>query len=501
MGARATAVPALVAAALGIVYLAWAPPSTDLAAQTFRAELFDEAGFALWNNAWYGGHYTLGYSVLFPPLAWLVGVRLAGVLAAVAAAALFGAIAARRFGERALIGSLWFGVGVGSWLYTGRLTFLLGVAIGLAAILALDARKLVLAAVLAALCALASPVAGLFLAIAGVALALGGDRSRAAAIALPPLAAMGALALAFSMEGDQPYAFTTFVAILLFAPVALLLIPRDQRVLRIGVVVYALIAIAMFVIPNPVGSNIDRLGALFAGPVAALVLAPRAAVLAVLAVPLLYWQLGSPVDDLITAVGEPETEREYFEPLVAELDEVGAGQPPFRIQIPPTENRWEAAYVAPKYPLARGWLRQLESEDIDLFTDGNLTPEAYRRWLDGHAVSYVAVADATPDYIAEDEVQLVADGLPYLDEVWSNEHWRLFAVDDPQPLGVADMGYDWFEVDESALVRITHTAYWSVVGAEACVGEAGLDSGTAVEVKAPGTVRVEASLFGDDCPG
>jgi hypothetical protein len=199
-------------------------------------------------------------------------------------------------------------------------------------------------------------------------------------------------------------------------------------------------------------------------------------------------------------VGEPETEREYFEPLVAELDRRHGV--PVRIEIPPTENRWEAAYVAPQYPLARGWLRQLESEDIDLFTDGNLTPEAYREWLDEHGVNYVAVADATPDYLAEDEVELVERGLPYLREVWSNEHWRLYAVDDPPPLGVSALGYDWFEVSARragpTTVRIRHTPYWTVTRGDACVYE-GDDGWTVIDAKAPGTIRVEARLFGEEC--
>ena len=69
----------------------------------------------------------------------------------------------------------------------------------------------------------------------------------------------------------------------------------------------------------------------------------------------------------------------------------------FRVQVPPTKNRWEAAYVAREHPIARGWLRQLESDDFDLFTDGRLTAAAYREWLDGHAVGYVAVPDAPRD--------------------------------------------------------------------------------------------------------
>ena len=62
--------------------------SVDLAAQLFRSELFAAHGFLAWNNYWYGGHYLLGYSLLFPPLGAAVGATVAGGLAAVAATAL-----------------------------------------------------------------------------------------------------------------------------------------------------------------------------------------------------------------------------------------------------------------------------------------------------------------------------------------------------------------------------------------------------------------------------
>ena len=35
-------------------------------------------GLAIWNGSWYGGHYTLTYSVLFPPLAALLGPQAVG---------------------------------------------------------------------------------------------------------------------------------------------------------------------------------------------------------------------------------------------------------------------------------------------------------------------------------------------------------------------------------------------------------------------------------------
>ena len=52
--------PVLLAAALAGAYLVWEPPSADLAAQTFRADLFAAHGFLIWNNDCYAGHYLPG---------------------------------------------------------------------------------------------------------------------------------------------------------------------------------------------------------------------------------------------------------------------------------------------------------------------------------------------------------------------------------------------------------------------------------------------------------
>src|SRR6476620_12655612 len=116
--ARAAVVPVLLAAAAALVYLLWAPPSADLAAQTFRADLFGREGFALWNAQWYGGHHLPGYSVLFPPLAALLGPRGAGAVAAVACAALFAALVEGHWGRRAWLGAAWFAVGASGLLLT-----------------------------------------------------------------------------------------------------------------------------------------------------------------------------------------------------------------------------------------------------------------------------------------------------------------------------------------------------------------------------------------------
>ena len=224
--------------------------------------------------------------------------------------------------------------------------------------------------------------------------------------------------------------FSAFIALPLLALLIVWLVPAEYRALRIGALLYAAFALAVFVIPTPLGGNLTRLGALFAGPVLLLVLWPRGrwVVLAV-SLPLLYWQLIAPVRDVRKAAGDDSTQEAFYEPLVGELDRRAAGGGPFRVEIPPTKNRWEAVYVAERHPIARGWLRQLESDDFDLFMDGSLDAGSYRDWLADHAVTYVAVPDAPRDVLAEDEVDLIDGGLPYLVPVWEGGDWRLYRVD------------------------------------------------------------------------
>ncbi len=525
-GVSGVVVPVLVAAALSAAYLVWEPASADLAAQVFRSDLFADHGFLVWNNDWYAGHYLPGYSLLFPPLGAALGPRLVGVLAVVAAAALFAAIARDRFGPYAWLGSVWFAVAaVTNLLLTGRITFAVGVALGLGALLALQRRRPWLAASLALLTTLASPVAGVFAVIAGTAVALAERHSRrprrpwlgGAAVAVAAGTAIAALALAFPTAGSEPFVFSAFVAVPLFAIAALVLLPPRAAALRWGVALYLGVTLVAFAVGNPVGGNITRLGALFAGPVMALALWPRRPLaLALIAAPLLWWQLAAPVRDLVDATGDPSTERAFYEPLLGALAD-RAGSDPIRIEIPPTRNRWESAYVAQEFPLARGWLRQLETDDVDLFTDGELTAGSYRRWLAERGVSYVAVANADLDYLADDEADLIVAGLPYLQRVWGDEDWSLYAVEggpglvsDAAVLGrpsrsarLVELGPDRFSLDVSRrgdyLVRIHHNRYWRVERGDACVAADG--DWVRVEARSPGRVDVAApftvaGLFG-----
>lgn len=515
--------PMLLAAALAGGYLAWDPPSADLAAQTFRADLFSDVGFSVWSNAWYAGIHLPGYSLLFPPLASWLSPQLVGAISAVASAGLFGAIAHRRWGSHARLGVMWFAAATSVSLLSGRLTFALGLAFALAALLALQRERPVLASALAVVTALASPTAALFLALAGAAVAIarrpavGGRREWASglAVALAAVATIAVLAIAFPIAGVEPFVASAFWAVPAFCVIALVLLPGDERVLRWAVGLYALVTIGLFLIDNAVGGNATRLGALFAGPLMALGLAGRRPVaLALVALPLLAWQIAPAVRDVSDADGDPSVERAFHVPLLNELDSEVFGTPT-RVHVVPTRNRWEAVYVADRYPLARGWLRQAESDDFDLFDDGNLTPEAYLGWLQEHAVSYVAVPQGVDlDYLGEDEAELIAAGLPFLNQVWENDDWRLYRVTAEVPFvstpeaplesaadaRLAALGPDSFEltadVAGSYLVRLHYTRYWTVDRGEACVEPVG--DWTRVNVSAPSviTVRAEFSLGG-----
>lgn len=535
--ARAARAPVLIAAAIALAYLLIAPASGDLAAQEYRVALVRDHGFGVWDGGWYGGHHTPGYSVLFPPLGALLGARIAGGLAVVAAAALFAILVERRWGERAELGAVWFAVGVGAWLFTGRLTFLLGVALGLGSLVAAQRRRTGFAVLLAALTGLGSPIAALFVALAGVAWAVGaalagarggreevstGDAGRPGGgdevptgeaesgsgelrrdvvagllLAAAALAPVVLLAVAFPEGGSQPFLLRYVVPPLLLAVGGLALLPPEERALRAGVVLYALAAVAAAAIDTPVGVNVTRLGALFAGPVLACVLAgrrPRA--LAVIALPLLYWQLYPPVRDTLTAAGDPSTAAGYHRPLLDELRRLGG--PPGRVEVPPLREHGEARFVAREVPLARGWERQLDRERARLFYDGSLTPATYRAWLADNAVRRVALADAPLDPAAKAEAALIRRGLPYLRPVWRSAHWRLYALTAPGPLvrgagravalGATDVVIDAARAGPLD-VRVRSSPYWALTGGSGCL-RSGPKGWMRVDAHRPGRLRL-----------
>jgi hypothetical protein len=511
----AVALSALLAAAM----LAWNPQVGDLAAQVFRTELFQRAGLAIWNGSWYGGHYTLTYSFLFPPLASLLSPQLVGTLSVVASSYLFDRLVRDRWGEPARWATLWFAAGVVTLLADGQLTFALGVAFALASLRALQLGRGPLALAAAAACALSSPVAATFLAglVAVGALERGRPLNRAGVAAGTLALALVVLPnLAFPEPGQFPFAFSSYLAIPLWCGGALYVtrgLGREERQLRWALAGYVVAATLLWLVPNPLGGNAVRLGALFGGPVlAAVVLAhrPRLDRFSVLILSLalaggLYWQVTASVSQIARSVGDPSTSAGYFEPVAHWLRTHGG--PGIRVEVPPTANHWESAYLAPRFELARGWLRQLDTTRDDIFygDDEPLNAATYGRWLRQNAISYVALPDAPLDYSSIAERRLILSAPPYLDPRWSSPHWRVYVVRDPEPLvdplGAAAARVLWvgrqsFGLDVSRpgefLVRVNFTPYWSISRGAGCLLRRG--DWTVARAAHPGVFRVSADF-------
>ncbi len=501
--------------------LEWNPKVGDLAAQTFRAELFQQSGFAIWNGSWYAGHYTLTYSALFPPLAALLGPMELGAISAVAASFLFDRLVRNQWGDQSGWATLWFGLGMAFVLLNGQITFALGVALGLLSLRLLQRKRPLLAALAAVTCALGSPVAAIFLAGVLFAGAAAGPRGRAlvpVGLAVAAIGTVGLLNLIFPESSQFPFALTSFIGVPVFCAGALYLTRglREEREFKFVVVAYTLAASVILLFPNPVGGNVVRLGAVFGGPVlAAVYLAhrPRVPVPVVLLLlgGCLYWQVMPGVRAVARSSGDPATAESYYAPVRQWLNAHGGQR--VRIEVPPTLNHWEAAYLAPSFDLARGWLRQLDTTRDKFFYDGRVGAAEYARWLRENAVHYVVVPDAKLDYSARAEVALITRHPAYLVPRWSSSDWQIYSVRSPeelvQPLrkargGLASLSSDAVAVRAASpgafLLRFHYTPFWAVSPSGACVTDAG--RWTRLQVSKPGRYRVTTNFgVGEFLPG
>jgi hypothetical protein len=507
-------VPAVaLSAALTGVLLAWDPRVPDLAAHTFRSELFARHGFAIFNGSWYGGHYVLTQSALFPPLAALIGARLVAAAAVVWSVYLFDRLARTRWGDGAGMATLWYGAGAVTMLASGRLSFALGVALALASLRALQVGRPWLGATGALGSALASPVAAVFLAgIIVVASLVERPRSLRSALgvsaaALLPVAVLNTV---FAEQSQEPFSFSAWVALPLWCAAALYLSRglTRERALRAVVAGYLLVGTLVWLVPNPLGGNVTRLGALFGGPVLAAVVPPRRlplqrAILALAIAGSLWWQLQPAVRDVAEGTSDQAAHASYYRPLANWLHSHGGQRS--RLEVPFTSGHWESAYLAPDFQLARGWLRQEDRARNVLFYRGKLTHAGYREWLRENAVRYVALPDAGVDYSARAERRLIVDGPSYLRLRAQLPHWRVYEVVRARPLvepvgpaagRLREIGPDSFVLTVrrpgTFVVRIRETPFWSLKSGVGCVGDGG--PWTVVRADRPGTVKVSIAF-------
>nr|MDQ2724902.1 hypothetical protein [Actinomycetota bacterium] len=522
----------------------------DLPAQIYRVEAIRQHGLALWDSQWFAGHWMLGYSVLYPALAATIGLSVTSVLSAMAAASAFDRLVHAHFARAAARpASIVFTVSLIVETAIGQLPFLSGEAVGLWCCLALARRRPWLAALAAVTAGLLSPLAAAFVALAvaawllatwwpatsaapglgagatglgagttGLGVGVTGPTHRlvawvvarwrrpgvggAVAVMVAIGAPLGLVGLLFPGQGPMPYPVADWTWELAVAAVLWVITPAAERAVRAGLLLFAVVAGASVAVPSALGGNIGRIEDCLALPLAvALLWSRRRLLLALLAVPLVLSQ-GAPAWSAMTSdTGHPWMNQAYYQPLVRWLHH--AGGPSGRVEVVPTADHWESAYVAPTVALARGWERQLDVADNPIFYEaGALNDAAYQAWLLDNGVRYVALPSAPLDYAGVAEGKLVASGVLGLRPVMRSARWRVYQVDGATGI-VSGPGY-LSRIDGSQMtitatqpgtveVRVHDNPAWKV-SSGAAILDASPDGWILVHAFEPGPVRLALGL-------
>lgn len=456
----------------------WGP---DWPAQEFRAWIAGHDGLSVWTTRWYSGSALPGYSVLYPPAAALIGPGTVGVLSAISLVWVATRLYAPRSGRarRALFGVA-VAVSVSQNLLIGQVPFLLGCAFGIAALsCATRGSGGLKVGVLAALCALSSPLAGLFLLMLAPAIAMSTGWRRASplfAAALGP----GVAAVVGGASGPFPCPWLTALGVAVFCAVGWLLLPRANRAMQVFLITYLVVDVLAFAIPNPVGGNVARLAKIIVMPITCYFLTTtdpirrlRAVLVGALAV---IWPSVAFASSLVNGAVDPSRAPSFY----SGLDALLAKRPwtSGRLEIPFTREHWESYFVAQQFPIARGWERQSDLQ-YNAVLYRPLTAARYRTWLDDNAVSMVALPHAPLDAGGTAEGRLLRNPPSYLVPVWHDANWTVWRVRRPTPLatGAATLVDEdpssltlRFAAPGSAVVRIRASNLWTTTEPTACVG-------------------------------
>jgi hypothetical protein len=482
---------------LGFLVIALDLRGPDLPAQYFRTWVARTAGPVAFNNQWYDGHSLPGYSVLFPPIAAVLGARSTGLIACTATTWAACRLLPGPRDSAQIFFRLALAIGIVGELVIGQLPFALGLAFGLAALLAVIAGRPWLVLLTAACCSLSSPLAGLFLLLAGLSW---GPQAGWRRLAPLGAAALGML-VSFVTSGGSgrfPFPLVNLLGVLLFSIMTLAVAPRSSTLIRRFAVIYGSLSTALFVVPNPVGANIARLGSTLAVPAAGYLLLRygRRLLLALLLVPLLSWQLVPVATALANSAGDPSPSASYYTGLQSFLStrNPAAG----RLEVPFTREHWETVFLAQRFPLARGWERQLDLRYSPVLYQP-LTAASYRAWLDANAVGLVALPNVPLDRGGLPEARLLAHPPAYLHDA----HWKVWEVADAVPLAsgpatLRTLAVSSFILDFPAAgtetVRIHANNMWGIADDGAACLTTTPDGWFRVTALAPGAVRVHATV-------
>ena len=501
--------PAAAAGFLAGVLVWLGPPGSDLAAHVYQRALYLDHGFVLWNNFWYAGRYSfVTYSVLYYPLAALIGIKLLAVLTVASSVIAFAAVVRREWGENSTWSIRAFALVWAVLVLSGAYPFMLGSALALVSLWALQVRRRAAFAA-GALCTLAaSPLAFLLLVVvlAGVALA----RRRDAASLVAPAVAVAAIGGAevvlqrmFPAHGTFPFSTAEFAAAATFCLIGIVMSWRvaRARLLRWLFVVYLVACSAAFAVPSQVGENIARLR-FVAAPLAVLTLSlrdwrPRLVCVGALALAV-SWNLTPLAASFARGIDDPAAKASYWRPAIDYLR--AHMSPGYRAEAVDTAGHWPADFLAQAgIPLARGWFRQ-EDFPQNRVLYAPFGPAAYVAWLRRMSVQFVVLTSAQPDYSARAEARLLRSGRSTLRVVLRTANVTVFAVPSPRPLisppgRVLKLGYASMRLAVprrgTYTLGVTYAPYWHTQSG--CVQE--LPNGMIkLTVRQPGTILLHFAV-------
>lgn len=504
---------AALAATVGGLLLWLGPPGTDLAAHAYQRILFLRHGFTLWDDFWYAGRYSfVDYSVLYYPLAMVLGIRVLAVATVSVAAFAFAAVAGREWGLLSRWSARSFAVVWGGFLVSAAFPFALGVALALLALWALQAGHRWRFTALTLFTLAASPVALVLLVVvlAGIGMAGRGTPRR---VVVPVLAVASAVVIElvllrlFPGTGRYPFSAAEATVALGFCIIGFACTWRVEsaRVLRYVFAAYTVAIVAVYLVPSGLGDNVARLRYI-AVPLALLVVAlrhwrPLPSMLAVVGLAL-AWNV-TPLAASLVNYGSDATARAAvwrgpLEYLHAHL------RPGYRVEAVDTIEHWPAFYLAESgIPLVRGWFRQ-DDFPFNALLYRRLTPTAYRGWLRDLGVAYVVLTRTPPDYSSRQEAALVRGGRAGLRRVWGSREITIYAVPRPRPIVTGPGRPALVALHESRLVvrvrragtyrvAVRWSPYWQASSGCLAATSGGMLS---LRTRAPATVRISFDVDG-----
>jgi len=498
------------AAAVLASLLVWlGPPGADLAAHVYQRTVFLQHGFAFWNNFWYAGRYSfVTYSLIYYPLAALVGIKLLAVATVATAALAFAMILGREWGPVARWSSWTFAIVWAGIVLSAAFPFALGAALALLAIWALQTGSRWKFGALAVLTAAASPLAFLLLTfvLAGIGVARWREGRRLvvpAAIVVVMGGTEAVLWRLFPDGGRYPFSWQELLAACTFCLLGAALTWRVEgaRVLRWLFIIYLGACLAAFAIPSSLGENVDRLRYV-AVPVAVLSLSlrrwrplPVAVVALGLAV---SWNVTPLAFSFVKTAADPASSAAYWQPAIVYLHRHLTLS--YRVEAVDTAGHWDAVYLPRAgVPLARGWFRQNDfPQNRLLYSDDGLARGAYLQWLRSLGIRYVVLTDAPPDYSARDEAKLLRSGRSGLRPVTRAKHLSIFEVPAPRPLITGPARARVVELAETRVavhvaaggtyrLAVRYSPYWSA--SSGCL-DPGKDSMIRLQVPKAGDVAL-----------